>query len=48
MKRSLDKNHPSIASFSKTPALLRKTNREAEAQEMEERARAIRGGRKGD
>ncbi len=29
-------------------ALLRKTNREAEAQEMEERARGIRGGGKGD
>lgn len=34
--------------LSSTTALLRKTNRVAEAHEMEERARAIRGGGKGD
>ncbi|MDO9096931.1 MAG: hypothetical protein Q7U60_02255 [Candidatus Methanoperedens sp.] len=33
--------------FSSTTVLLRKTNRTAQAREMEERARGIRGGGKG-
>jgi Tfp pilus assembly protein PilF len=48
-EKSLGKNHPNIAtSLENLAALLRKTNREAEAQEMEERARGIRGRGKGD
>jgi tetratricopeptide (TPR) repeat protein len=49
LEKSLGKNHPNITTFLENLAvLLRKTNREAETQDMEERARAIRGGRKKD
>ncbi|MCZ7385043.1 MAG: FxSxx-COOH system tetratricopeptide repeat protein [Candidatus Methanoperedens sp.] len=48
-EKSLGKNHPNVATLIENlAALLRKTNREAEAKEMEERARRIRGGRKGN
>ena len=46
---SLGKNHPNVATVLKNlAALLRKTNHEAEAQEMEERTMAILGGGEGN
>ncbi|MFZ3168567.1 MAG: hypothetical protein WA130_13205 [Candidatus Methanoperedens sp.] len=47
-KKSLGKNHLNVATVLKNlAALLRKTNRKAEAWEVGGRARRIRGGGKG-
>ncbi|MFA4934356.1 MAG: hypothetical protein WC568_00840 [Candidatus Methanoperedens sp.] len=46
--RPSGQNFGRMQEFSSATTLLRKTNREAQAQEMEGRARAIRGGGKGD
>ncbi|MBU4373363.1 MAG: tetratricopeptide repeat protein, partial [Euryarchaeota archaeon] len=48
-EKSLGESHPNVATvLENLAALLHKTNREEEAEEMEERARGIRGRGKGD